>query len=92
MDKGGLKNKLREKMRLMRTKRTSIDSYLNHLEKIKVPEDLIEPILRFRRCTNALPYNDYTMNNLRNCSKEETEQKVKEINEYIENSQLRTVQ
>ena len=80
-----VKNKFRQKLKSMRLKRQGVDSFLSYLDKNKVPDDLIEPILNFKRLVNELPYNEYVMKNLKNCSSEEIELKVKELNETIRN-------
>ena len=44
-----VKNKFRQKLKSMRLKRQGVDSFLSYLDKNKVPDDLIEPILNFKR-------------------------------------------
>lgn len=71
--------KLRQKLNGLKNQRQSLNGSESLLHKYKVPEQLVQPLLRFRKIKNIFPYSNKVLKELKDCKEEEIEFKVKEI-------------
>lgn len=77
-----LKARLRARLQYNKQSRQGSFSRESVLRKMKVPEDLIFPLLN---CGKIFPYPDEVLKTFKNLSKTEIAQKVEEINAIVVN-------
>jgi hypothetical protein len=77
-----LKSRLRARLHYNKQLRQGSFSRESVLRKMKVPEELIYPLLN---CGKVFPYPDEVLKTFKNLSKTEITQKVEEINSILAN-------
>jgi hypothetical protein len=77
-----LKSRLRARLHYNKQSRQGSFSRESVLRKMKVPEELIFPLLN---CGKVFPYPDEVLKTFKNLSKTEITQKVEEINSILAN-------
>ena len=82
MEADDLKARLRARLQYNKQSRQGSFSRESVLRKMKVPEDLIFPLLN---CGKIFPYPDEVLKTFKNLSKTEITQKVEEINSILAN-------
>ena len=74
-----LRQKLRNKLRQQSTCRETIDHQRAYLEKIKMPEKLIEPLLQYMRQFKSYPFPEEIMKNMHALPVDAIDQMVKQM-------------